>query len=70
MQSRGVLCLPASGHTEGAGGLHHKWVPVVMTVNELEGFLEFLAAEISHAGLKAAVQQVLDAQTIAGQEAG
>jgi 3'-5' exoribonuclease len=37
--------------------------------DELEGFLEFLVAEISHAGLMAAVQKVLDAQTIAALRA-
>jgi len=37
--------------------------------DELEGFLEFLVAEISHAGLKAAVQKVLDAPTIAAMRA-
>jgi len=37
--------------------------------DELEGFLEFLVAEISHAGLKAAVQKVLDAPTIAALRA-
>ena len=37
--------------------------------DELEGFLEFLTAEISHVGLKAAVQLVLDAQTIAALRA-
>jgi 3'-5' exoribonuclease len=31
--------------------------------DELEGFLEFLAAEISHAGLRAVVERVLDAPT-------
>ena len=31
--------------------------------DELEGFLEFLAAEISHPGLHAAVERVLDAET-------
>ena len=31
--------------------------------DELEGFLEFLVAEISHAGLNAAVERVLDAET-------
>jgi 3'-5' exoribonuclease len=31
--------------------------------DELEGFLEFLAAEISHAGLRTAVEQTLDAGT-------
>jgi len=30
--------------------------------DELEGFLEFLAAEISHTGLRAAVEQTLDAE--------
>jgi 3'-5' exoribonuclease len=33
--------------------------------DELEGFLEFLVAEISHEGLHAAVEKVLDAQTVA-----
>ena len=33
--------------------------------DELEGFLEFLAAEISHRGLRAAVARVLDAETLA-----
>jgi 3'-5' exoribonuclease len=37
--------------------------------DELEGFLEFLVAEISHTGLQAAVQKVLDAQTIAALRA-
>jgi 3'-5' exoribonuclease len=37
--------------------------------DELEGFLEFLVSEISHAGLKAAVQKVLDAPTIAALRA-
>jgi 3'-5' exoribonuclease len=32
--------------------------------DELEGFLEFLIAEISHAGLRAAVLKVLDKETI------
>jgi 3'-5' exoribonuclease len=31
--------------------------------DELEGFLEFLAAEVSHPGLHAAVERVLDAET-------
>jgi 3'-5' exoribonuclease len=31
--------------------------------DELEGFLEFLAAEVSHPGLHAAVEQVLDRET-------
>jgi len=31
--------------------------------DELEGFLEFLAAEVSHAGLRAAVERTLDAGT-------
>src|SRR6478736_4188185 len=31
--------------------------------DELEGFLEFLAAEIAHAGLRAAVDRVLDKET-------
>jgi 3'-5' exoribonuclease len=31
--------------------------------DELEGFLEFLAAEVSHSGLRAAVEQTLDAGT-------
>ena len=33
--------------------------------DELEGFLEFLVAEISHEGLHAVVQKVLDAPTLA-----
>ena len=37
--------------------------------DELEGFLEFLAAEISHAGLRAAVAQTLDADTLAAMRA-
>src|SRR5947207_9830540 len=37
--------------------------------DELEGFLEFLAAEISHAGLRAAVAQTLDADTVAAMRA-
>jgi 3'-5' exoribonuclease len=31
--------------------------------DELEGFLEFLVAEIAHPGLRAAVERVLDAET-------
>jgi 3'-5' exoribonuclease len=34
--------------------------------DELEGFLEFLAAEIAHPGLRTAVDRVLDAETRAG----
>jgi 3'-5' exoribonuclease len=37
--------------------------------DELEGFLEFLVAEISHAGLRAAVLKVLDPATIAAMRA-
>ena len=37
--------------------------------DELEGFLEFLVAEISHEGLHAAVHKVLDAQTVASLRA-
>jgi 3'-5' exoribonuclease len=33
--------------------------------DELEGFLEFLAAEISHEGLRALAQRVIDEQTVA-----
>ena len=33
--------------------------------DELEGFLEFLVAEISHEGLHAVVQEILDAPTLA-----
>ncbi|HWX09824.1 MAG TPA: OB-fold nucleic acid binding domain-containing protein, partial [Gaiellaceae bacterium] len=37
--------------------------------DELEGFLEFLVAEISHAELRTAVEQVLDAETRAAMRA-
>jgi 3'-5' exoribonuclease len=37
--------------------------------DELEGFLEFLAAEIAHPGLHAAVDRVLDAETRAAMRA-
>ncbi len=37
--------------------------------DELEGFLEFLAAEISHPGLSGAVARVLDAETLAAMRA-
>ena len=37
--------------------------------DELEGFLEFLVAEISHSGLRAAVLKVLDGETIAALRA-
>ncbi|HEY8706162.1 MAG TPA: HD domain-containing protein [Gaiellaceae bacterium] len=37
--------------------------------DELEGFLEFLAAEITHPGLHAAVERVLDAETRATMRA-
>jgi len=37
--------------------------------DELEGFLEFLVAEISHEGLHAAVLRVLDKQTVASTRA-
>src|SRR5207237_418835 len=37
--------------------------------DELEGFLEFLAAEISHAGLHAAVERTLDADVRAAMRA-
>ena len=33
--------------------------------DEIEGFLEFLAADVAHAGLRAAVDAVLDAETLA-----
>jgi 3'-5' exoribonuclease len=33
--------------------------------DELEGFLEFLVADIAHEGLRAVVQRVLDTQTVA-----
>jgi 3'-5' exoribonuclease len=34
--------------------------------DELEGFLEFLAADIAHEGLRTVVDRVLDARTVAG----
>jgi 3'-5' exoribonuclease len=37
--------------------------------DELEGFLEFLAAEVSHPGLHAAVERVLDGETRAALRA-
>jgi 3'-5' exoribonuclease len=37
--------------------------------DELEGFLEFLVAEISHAGLRAAVLKVLEPTTVAAMRA-
>lgn len=37
--------------------------------DELEGFLEFLVADISHAGLRTAVLQVLDPATVAAMRA-
>jgi 3'-5' exoribonuclease len=37
--------------------------------DELEGFLEFLVAEISHTGLRTAVLAVLDGETIASMRA-